>query len=91
VAGVLREGNTIESQQVLEWIAEGEARGRAAAEAKGWAHMLLRLLEKRFPPGAPADLIVAIRATTDLERLRQWFDLAWATASLSDFRQAAGL
>jgi hypothetical protein len=68
-----------ESQQVLEWIAEGEA------------NVLVRMLEKRFPPGAPADLIAAIRATPDLERLRQWFDLAWTAASLSDFRQAAGL
>jgi hypothetical protein len=79
----LKGWNMVESQQVLEWIAEGEAKG----EANG----LLQLLELRFPPGAPAELARTIRATTELARLRSWFKLAFAADSLDAFRQAAGL
>jgi hypothetical protein len=63
----------------------------AAGRAEGEANALLRLLEKKFPPGTPADTSAAIRAATDLERLRQWFDLALTSASLDAFRQAAGI
>lgn len=91
----LKEWNMRESQQVLEWInmgrAEGRAEGRVEGEAKGEANALLRLLVKRFPPGAPADLTAKIQATADLERLRNWFDLALAAGSLDSFRQAAAL
>jgi hypothetical protein len=83
----LKGWNMEESQQVLEWIAEGEARG----EARGEANALVRLLEKRFPPGAPADTVAAIRATIDVDRLRRWFDLAVEADSLATFRQDAGL
>jgi hypothetical protein len=83
----LKGWNMVESEQVLEWIAEGEAKGRV----KGEANALLRLPEKRFPPGVPAETIVAIRATTDVEHLRRWFDLALEADSLGAFRQAAGL
>ncbi len=79
----LKGWNVVESQQVLEWIAEGEAKGEANA--------LLRLLERKFPPGAPAEVVAAVRATTDLEQLRRWFDMALAAASLVAFRQAAGI
>ncbi len=87
----LKEWNMIESQQVLEWMAQGEAKGRAEGEARGEANAILRLLAKRFPPGASKDLIAAIQATTDLGRLRIWFDLAYAADSLDAFRQAAAL
>jgi hypothetical protein len=87
----LKGWNMEESQQVLEWIDQGRVEGEAKGEAKGEANALLRLLEKKFPPGASADTIAAIRATTDLERLRQWFDLALTAASLDAFRQAAGI
>jgi hypothetical protein len=87
----LKGWNMVESEQVLEWIAEGEAKGRVEGEVKGAANALLRLLEKRFPPGAPAETIAAIRATTDVEHLRRWFDLALEADSLAAFRQAAGL
>jgi hypothetical protein len=79
----LKGWNMVESQQVLEWIAEGEAKGEANA--------LLQLLELRFPPGATADLLARIRATTDLTRLRTWFKFAVTADSLDAFRQAAGL
>jgi hypothetical protein len=73
----------VESEQVLEWIAEGEAKGRAEA--------LLDALRIRFPPGAPPEVAAAIRGTTDLDQLRRWFDLAFEAASFDVFRQAAGL
>jgi hypothetical protein len=91
----LKGWNMEESQQVLEWIAEGEARGEAKGEARGEArgeaNALVRLLEKRFPPGAPADAVAAIRSSTDVEQLRRWFDLAVEADSLAAFRQKAGL
>jgi hypothetical protein len=87
----LKEWNMRESQQVLEWINMGRAEGRAEGQAEGEANALLRLLAKRFPPGAPVDLAAKIRATTALEHLRNWFDLAWSADSLDAFRQAASL
>lgn len=91
----LKEWNMIESQQVLEWMAQGEAKGKAEGmvqgEARGEANAVLRLLAKRFPPGPTKDLTAAIEATTDLQRLRNWFDLAYAANSLDAFRQAAAL
>jgi hypothetical protein len=91
----LKEWSMIESEQVQEWInmgvAKGEAEGVAKGEAKGEANALLRLLAKRFPPGAPADLTAAIRADTNLERLRNWFDLALTADSLDAFRQTVTL
>lgn len=69
----------VESQQVLEWIAEGELKGRAEA--------LLHLLALRFPPGAPADLAAQIREAAEPEQLRRWFDAAYAAPSLEAFRE----
>jgi hypothetical protein len=74
----LKGWNMVESQQVLEWIAEGEAKGKAES--------LLRLLELRFPPGPPPDLAAKVRGTTDPEQLRRWFDVAFTAASLEAFR-----
>jgi hypothetical protein len=70
----------VESQVVLGWLTEGE-RKRQVAD-------LLRLLELRFPPGAPADLAGLIRSSTDLAQLSRWFDAAATVATLDDFRQA---
>ncbi len=61
----LEKWNMIESQQVLEWMAEGEAKGQLRE-----ARVLLRvLLEDRFGP-LPEDLIKRIDAMADPERLR---------------------
>jgi hypothetical protein len=79
-----------DSQQVLEWIAEGEAKGEARGEARGQAKALLRVLARRFPPGATAEMESAIRAA-DLQRLEAWLDAAATADSLEAFRQAAGL
>jgi len=83
--------NVIESQQVLEWMAMGEARGEAEAMVRGEIKFLLRALASRFPPGAPSDLETAIRAATNEEQVLNWFDLAIKAKSLQEFRQAAGL
>jgi hypothetical protein len=83
----LKGWNVVESQQVLEWIAEGRAEG----EIRGEANALLTVLASRFPPGAPAEVASAIRAVQDLERLRNWLHAAATAASLDAFRQAAGL
>jgi hypothetical protein len=77
----------IESQQVLEWMAMGEAKG----EIKGEINSLLDVLAARFPPGASADLEAAIRATTNPEQLQRWLRLAVKMNSRDDFRHAAGL
>lgn len=83
----LKEWNVIESQQVLEWMAMGEAKG----EARGEINSLLEVLATRFPPGAPAQLEAAIRASNDREQLRTWLVSAVKADSLNAFRQAAGL
>jgi hypothetical protein len=83
--------NMVESQQVLEWMAQGEAKGKAEGlaegEVKDRVSALLRLLELRFPPAVPADLETTIRTTTDLEVLLRWFDAAAIADSLDDFRR----
>jgi hypothetical protein len=78
----LKGWNMVQSQVVLEWIAQGKAEGKAED--------ILRLLELRFQT-VPSDLVQSIQATTDVGQLRHWFDAAATAASLSDFRQAAGL
>lgn len=83
--------NVIESQQVLEWMAMGEAKGEAKGEVKGKINSVLEVLATRFPPGVPADLEVAIRSTSDREQLRSWLLSAVKAESLDAFRQAAGL
>ncbi len=76
--------NMVESQQVLEWIAEGEVKGRAETQAE----LLLRLLALRFGPSVPPDLVGQIRGTVNAEQLQRWFDAAAIAPSLDAFRQA---
>lgn len=83
----LKEWNVIESQQVLEWMAMGEAKG----EVKGEIKSLLGVLAELFPPGAPSDLDAIIRATSDPEQLRRWLLIAVKGDSLDAFRKTAGL
>jgi hypothetical protein len=82
----LKEWNMIQSQQVLEWQAEGEVKG----QVKGRAESLLEMLEAKFG-GMPVELASAIRATTDVNRLKAWVILAVKAASLDQFRQDAQL
>ena len=76
----LKEWNMVQSQQVLEWMAEGELGAKR--------QMLLRLLNKRSPPGAPAEVTNAIQASKDPEQISRWFDAAVDAASLAEFRKA---
>jgi hypothetical protein len=80
----LKEWNMTESQQVLEWIAEGEAKG----ERKNKVAYLLRVLQRKFPPGPPPELVSIIQSTTDSTLLTRWFDAAFDAQSLDDFRRA---
>jgi hypothetical protein len=66
----------VESQQVLEWINEGQAK------------MLLRVLKARFG-AVPAELEAKIRALTDEQQLERWGELAATATSLKQFRQQA--
>jgi hypothetical protein len=75
----LKEWNMIESQQVLEWIAEGEIKGEIKS--------LLRLLQRKFPPGPPEDLVSLIQSCTETSLVARWFDAAIDAQSLDDFRR----
>lgn len=81
----------IESQQVQEWMAMGEARGEARGEIKGEIKLLLGVLAALSPSGVPADLETKIRTTTGEEQVLTWFDAALKSPSLEAFRQATSL
>ena len=70
---MLEKWHMIESQQVLEWMAEGEAMGELRGELRGRLRMsrtiLLDLLEDRFGV-LPELLAQRIEAATDPEQLR---------------------
>jgi hypothetical protein len=76
----LKEWNMVQSQVVMEWIAEGEI--------KGQSKMLLRQLAKKFPPGVPADLVATIQGCKDGEQLSRWSEALIDAATLDDFRRA---
>ncbi|HKB35976.1 MAG TPA: hypothetical protein VKD72_05950 [Gemmataceae bacterium] len=72
----------MQSQQVLEWMTEGEVKGKSGS--------LLRLLELKFQT-VPPEIETVIRNTNDLSVLNRWFDAAFGAATLADFRQATNL
>jgi len=74
-----RRWNTIESQVVNRWKAEGKAEGAAT--------MLVQLLRKKFHIGPPADLAAVIEACKDSGQLAQWLGAALDAATLDDFRR----
>lgn len=77
------EGWNVQQSVVVErWRAEGEARGRA--------EMVIAMLEDRFGT-VPAELVAAIRGTTDADRLRQFGRAAALAGSMDEFRPLAGL
>jgi hypothetical protein len=78
---MLGKWNMIESQQVLEWMAEGELRGKL----KVYRTFLRDLLEARF--GAlPEVLVQRIEAATDPERLHKTYRQAMHLAQLDDLQ-----
>ena len=76
----------IQSQQVLEWMAEGETKGKIESKADA----LLRVLELKFQT-VPQEIVTAVRGTNDLGQLNRWFDAAVIAATLAGFRQATSL
>jgi hypothetical protein len=78
----LRGWNVKQSKQVLEWQAEARAEERA--------EMLLEVLEARFQD-LPEDLVSALRALTNVARLKALVPLAVRSSSLEQFRQDAKL
>jgi hypothetical protein len=61
--------NMVESTVVAEWIAQGEAKGRAEGEAKAKRADLLRLLQLRFAEPIAAQVAATVEAQADLEIL----------------------
>jgi hypothetical protein len=74
--------NMRQSQQVLEWQEEARVEGRAEGRLETKANDLVRLVEVRWPPGLPPELVAKVRATTELAQLNAWFDAAAAAPSL---------
>lgn len=80
-----------DSPAVIEaWRREGRAEGLAEGMALGMLEArradLLRALQMRFQAAPPAELIAAVRAANDLNRLARWFDAAVTAPSLDVFR-----
>ena len=94
--------NGTQSQVVLAWQAEAEARGRAEGKAEGMAEgkaegkaetgatMLLTVLATRFKE-VPEDLARNLRSVTDPAKLESWAEPAVSSATLDEFRSATGL
>lgn len=97
-AAELKERRMVEPQIVKEWKADafdkgvsvGKTQGLAEGQAQGRAALLLDFAADRFGP-LPADVETAVRACTDESRLRSWLRQMAESASLDDFRRAAGV
>lgn len=76
-----------ESQQVLEWKAEGRAEGVVKARQGD----LLRVLEALCGAQAPLDVAAAIQTNTDPAQLSRWLDVALTVKSYDAFKAALGL
>ncbi len=85
-AEALKEWNMIQSQTVLEWMAQGEAKGRS----EGRIASLLRILRLRFGP-VPQEVETVIRRTQDVDTLDRWTDAAVTSADLDTFRRTTAL
>jgi hypothetical protein len=86
----LRRWNVTESQIVNEWTAQARAEGQREGKTEGKVGLLLRVLEGRFGE-LPADLIQAIQAVNDPDRLDACGDLAGRARTLRQFRQHADI
>lgn len=73
--------NLTESEQVLEWMAQGEAQGALQARRED----LRMVLEVRFGP-LPVDLLQRIEAITDSERLLTAIRKVYHLQSLADLQ-----
>jgi hypothetical protein len=86
----LKEWNVTESAYINEFIALGEARGKAEGEAIGRILTLLEVLQEKFQT-VPGDLEAVIRGTTDAKQIRVWLGFAYRATTLEEFRGASGL
>jgi hypothetical protein len=71
--------NVKQSEQVLEWMAEGRIEGKR--------QVLLRLLALRLSASVPVELIERIQAMTNEETLDHWLDAVGTANSLADFQR----
>lgn len=74
--------NVVESQQVLEWQAEAEA--KFAHEA------IVTVLERQLKKPLAADLVAIVENETDPVRLRKWHALALECNSAEEFLASIG-
>jgi hypothetical protein len=79
--------NVRESQQVLEWKAEGKAEGQAET-ARDY---LLFVLQARYRTPPPADVVARVNSMKNLAELKHWLGLTQSCDSLEQFRTAVGL
>ncbi len=79
--------NVRESQQVLEWKAEGKAEGQAETARDN----LLFVLQARYRTQPPADVVARVNSMSNLADLKHWLGLTLSCDSLEQFRNAAGL
>ena len=90
----LKGWDMVESQQVLEWMAQGRTEGRREGEARGELRgkkdVLLLQLRERFGTLDNA-LINAISGTNDGELLNRCLSLILKVESLQAFRGTAGI
>ena len=77
-----QEAEQIEQEKHMPYVTSVER--LAIREAR--AEMLIRAVARRFQVTVPEDLAARIRATTEQTTLERWLDLAYAAASLEDFR-----
>ncbi len=80
----------VESQQVLEWQAEAEARGQACGEAKFAHEAIVTVLERQLKKPIAADLAAIVENETDPVRLRKWHALALECNSAEEFLASIG-
>ena len=80
---ILEGWDVVRSQVMEQTRAEGRVEDRQES--------LLELLIPRSQGSIPTELAGAIRACTDLAKLRSWFTIAVATTTLEQFREQAGL
>jgi hypothetical protein len=74
-----------------EWNVEDDPPIVREWQAEALQDALLKMLHKRFPGGLPEDLLGAIRAQLDPDRVTGWFDAAVDAPTLDQFRGSTGL
>jgi hypothetical protein len=78
------EGLNVQKSPFLESI---RAEGRVADRIES----ILETLRQKFPNELDPGLINAVEQTHELDRLRQWFQIALNATSMDGFRQASGI